>query len=67
MNNFIVVHENGKERIINLAWVEQVWFNDGNTFIHFAFQGQDYCEPDYIIADESFDEIKKLIMEGDDV
>lgn len=25
------------------------------------------CEPDYIMADESFDEIKKLIMEGDDV
>lgn len=67
MHGFIIVHEKGAERMVNLAWVEQVRPDENHTYIHFAFQGQDYCEPDYIMADESFDEIKKLIMEGDDV
>ena len=65
MAEFIIVHEKGEERIVNLSWVEQVWPDENHTFIHFAFQGRDCCEPDYIVADESFDEIKKMIMGGD--
>ena len=62
MSEFIVVHENGEERMINLDWVEEVRPGiGGNAFIYFAFQQSNTIDQDYIIADESYDEVKGMI------
>lgn len=63
--DFITVHVDGDERIINLAWVEEIYPGNnclGST-IHFAFQAKDAIEPDYIYADESYNKLKAKIME----
>lgn len=63
MSDFITVHVDGEERIINLAWVEEILPNCNFTTIHFAFQSADSVEPDYIYADETYAMLKKKIFD----
>lgn len=37
MINFIKIHENGTEKMINLDWVEEVCSKDDKAIIYFAF------------------------------
>lgn len=62
MPDFIEVHENGEERLVNLRWVEEVMpDDDGKAVIYFAFQGVGYIEQDCIKTDESYADVKCLI------
>lgn len=60
MRNFIVVHVKGKERIVNLAWVEEIWEDFGHAVIYFAFQGEGYTEQDHICTDETYSAVKQM-------
>lgn len=61
MDEFIVVHENGEERIVNLAWVEEIRPDDGRAFFYYAFQGAGYMEQDSIKTDEPYNAVKRMI------
>lgn len=62
MPEFIEVHENGEERLVNLRWVEEIRPDeDGKAVIYFAFQGVGYIEQDCIKADECYADVKRLI------
>lgn len=62
MADFITVFEDHQERMINLAWVEEIRpDDDGKAVIYFAFQGAGYLEQDHIKTDESYGEVKKKI------
>lgn len=62
MAKFVVVHENSEERMINLDWVEEIRQDEDNKAdIYFAFQVAGCIEQDYIITDESYDEVKLRI------
>lgn len=62
MSDFITVHENGEERLINLAWVEEIRpDNDAKAVVYFAFQGVGCIEQDCIKTDESYCEVKRKI------
>lgn len=61
MRNFIVIHENGEERMINTIWVEEVRPANNQAVIYFAFQSNGTIEQDYILTDESYDEVKLKI------
>ena len=61
MADFIEVHQQGKPRLVNLDWVEDIWPTENGTQIYFAFAGLDDTEQDFITTDESYDEIKRII------
>ena len=63
MAEFIEVHCAGVEMLVNLNWVEEVR-NDkkkGCT-IYFAFSCPDSYDQDHITADESYEEVKRMIQ-----
>lgn len=61
MAEFIIVHENGKERMVNLAWVEEIRPDGGQAFIYYAFQNGGCIEQDYVKTDEPYEVVKKMI------
>ena len=62
MENFIEVHINEEKRLINLRWVEEIHKNpDGCATIYFAFNCPNTLDQDYMIVDEGYNEILKLI------
>lgn len=61
MAEFIIVHENGEERMVNLTWVEEIRPADRQAAIYFAFQGAGYSEQDHIKTDEPYEAVKKKI------
>lgn len=61
MADFIEVHQQGKPRLVNLAWVEDVLPTENGTQIYFAFNSPDATSQDFITTDESYDEIKRII------
>lgn len=62
MENFIEVHINEEKRLINLRWVEVIHENpDGCATIYFSFNCPNTLDQDYMIVDESYNEILKLI------
>lgn len=61
MADFIEVHQLGKPRLVNLDWVEEIWPTENGTQIYFAFTCPDATSQDFITADESYDEIKRII------
>lgn len=69
MPKFIIVHdhaEDGEERLFNLAWVEEVRPGAcGRADIYFAYKVDGYCEQDYILAQETYEEVKQMIL-GDE-
>jgi uncharacterized protein YlzI (FlbEa/FlbD family) len=61
MNNFIEVTDlDGRKRLINTAWIEEIWEGD-NATIYFAFQADNMVDQDYLVVKESYAEIKKMI------
>lgn len=55
MADFIEVHQQGKPRLVNLDWVEDIWPTENGTQIYFAFA------QDFSTVDESYDKIKRII------
>ena len=65
MSRFIEVHEKGKAKLLNLKWVEEIQHDgEGSCTIYFAFTYPGGMDQDYIKPDESYAEIKWMIMEG---
>ena len=66
MTKFIEVHLTGSSILINLAHVEEVKCDtDGSCTIYFAFSVPNAIEQDYIIPDETYDQIKSKILGGE--
>ena len=66
MTKFIEVHRNGASCLINLAHVELIECDtDGKCTIYFAFSVPDAIEQDYIMPDETYDQIKRKILGGE--
>lgn len=61
MAKFIEVHQQGNPRLINLAWVEDIWPTENGTQIYYAFSGPNAATQDWFSADESYDEIRELV------
>ena len=52
----------GTKRLINLAWVEEIWHTEGGTTnIYFAFSCPNAVEQDWLQVKESYEEIKAMI------
>lgn len=66
MTKFIEVHFNGMSHLINLAHVEEIICDtDGKCTIYYAFSVPDAIEQDYIIPEETYEQIKSKIFEGE--
>lgn len=68
MPKFIEVHCDCIKKLINLDHVYEIeptlsGPNDG-AWIYFAFESKDAIEPEYIKTDESYYEIKRMVMEA---
>lgn len=60
MADFVEVHQQGKPRLVNLDWVEDIWPTENGTQIYFAFTRPDASQ-DFTTTDESYDKIKRII------
>lgn len=61
MAKFIEVTDlDGIKRLINTAWIEEIWDGD-NATIYFAFQAENTIEPDSVVVQESYEEIKMKV------
>ena len=66
MTKFIEAHLNGASCLINLAHVEEIICDtDGKCTIYFAYSIPDAIEQDYIMPDETYDQIKRKILGGE--
>ena len=67
MTKFIEVHDmNGKSNLINLAHVELIECDTGGRcIIYFAFSLPDAIEQDYIVPEETYEQIKSKILGGE--
>ena len=66
MTKFIEVHLTGSSILINLAHVKEILCDtDGKCTIYFAYSIPDAIEQDYIMPDETYDQIKSKIFEGE--
>ena len=61
MADFIEVHWQGKPRLVNLDWVEDIWPTENGTQIYFTFTSPDDTSQDFITIDESYDKIKSIV------
>ena len=61
MADFIEVHQQGKPRLVNLDWVEDIWPTEHGAQIYFAFTRPDATLQDFTTTDESYDKIKHII------
>lgn len=62
MADFIEVHQQGKPRLVNLDWVEDILPTENGTQIYFAFTSHDGANQDFFTADETYEEVKRLIF-----
>lgn len=62
MADFIEVHSNGSPRLVNLAWVEEIYPSQNGAQIYYAFSVPDGTEQDFFTADESYEEVKRLVL-----
>jgi uncharacterized protein YlzI (FlbEa/FlbD family) len=61
MAKFIEVTDlDGRKRLINTAWIEEIWEGD-NATIYFAFQAENMVDQDSVIVRESYEEIKMKV------
>lgn len=51
----------GTKRLINTAWVEEIWDAEGGTYIYFAYHCPNAVEQDYLRVQESYAGIKSKI------
>ena len=61
MADFIEVHQQGKPRLVNLDWVEEIRPTENGAQIYFAVTSPDDVSQDFITTDESYDKIKRII------
>lgn len=61
MADFIEVHQQGKPRLVNLDWVEEIYPSQYGAQIYYAFSVPDETEQDFFKADETYEEIKCII------
>ena len=61
MADFIEVHQQGKPRLVNLDWVEDIWTTENGAQIYFAFTSPDDTSQYFITTDERYDMIKRII------
>ena len=65
MTKFIEVHLTGSSILINLAHVEEIICNTkGECVIYFAFPTPNQTSKDFIIPDETYEQIKNKILGG---
>ena len=50
----------GTKRLINTAWIEEIWEGD-NATIYFAFQADNMVDQDSLVVMESYEEIKMKV------
>lgn len=69
MSKFIEVHVNGKRRLINKDWIEEIIEEPAfcktmcaGATIYFAFCCPNSTDQDYIKPDESYIELQSLIQ-----
>lgn len=67
MAKFIEVHQQGKPKLINLAWVEDIWPAENGTQIYYAFSEPIAEAQDWFLADESYEEIRELVAHAQGV
>ena len=61
MAKFIEVTDlDGRKRLINTAWIEEIWEGD-NATIYFAFQADNMVDQDSVMVKESYEEIKMKV------
>ena len=66
MTKFIEVHLNGASYLINLAHVEGIICNTkGECVIYFAFSTPNQTPKDFIIPDETYEQVKNKILGGE--
>lgn len=61
MADFIEVHTNGNPKLVNLDWVEEIYPSQYGAQIYYAFSVPDETDQDFFKADETYEEIKRLI------
>lgn len=66
MAKFIEVHQLGEPRLVNLDWVQDIWPTVNGAQIYFAWVLPDCATQDLVNTDESYDELKRLILGGAD-
>lgn len=64
MNRFIEVHVSGQPRLINTGWIEEIVVYGESAMIYFAYNLPTCDKQDYVMPDESYDELKELIFQG---
>ena len=64
MAKFIEVHKDGEPRLVNLDLVEDIWPTVNGAQIYFAFALPDCATQDFVTVDESYDELKRLVLGG---
>ena len=63
MTNFIEVHCDGERRLVNTAWIEEIWEeNSHKATIYFAFSATNDYAQDFIKTDETYSEVKEKIF-----
>lgn len=64
MADFIEVHMDGEPRLVNLDMVQDIWPTVNGAQIYLAWVIPDCATQDFVTTDESYDEIKHLILGG---
>lgn len=64
MAEYIEVHMDGEPRLVNLDWVEDIWPTVNGAQIYFAWVVPGFDTQDFATVDESYDELKRLILGG---
>lgn len=64
MAKFIEVHKDGEPRLVNLDWVEDIWPTVNGAQIYFAGVLPAFETQDFVTTDESYEELKRLILGG---
>lgn len=62
MAKFIEVHCNGTPRLLNLGMIEEIYPVLNSSQIYFIYTSPG--EQDFVTVDESYDELKRLILGG---
>lgn len=66
MAKFIEVKTlDGAKRLINTAWIEEIWEGD-NATIYFAFQADNMVDQDSLVVKESYDEVLQKVRRAED-
>ena len=54
----------GTKRLINTAWIEEIWDGEDGADIYFAFSCPNAVDQDYLRVQESYVEIQNAIAFG---